>query len=580
MQINPTTAYDSGGSIDTSMRKRLLVRKNSLWTERSTWDTHWREISRYQQPRLGRFFSTEVNDGKKRHQNIIDNTAVLAARTLAAGMMSGMTSPARPWFKLALQDSELMEYGPVKAWLHEVNQLMLSIFSVSNTYRSLHSCYEELGLFGTWADFVLDDFDNVIHHYPLTVGEYALGHDYKGNVDTLYRDFQMTVSQLVGQFGLENCSKTVQNMYKRGNYDAWVNVIHAVEPRHDRDVRKRDSLNAKFKSIYFEPQCDDGYEKYLRESGFDRFPALCPRWVVTGNDIYGQSPGMEALGDVKQLQREQLDKGQAIAYKVRPPLQMPTAYRNAEHNALPGGIMFVDSASPTGGVRTAFEVNLDLNHLLEDIRDVRERVRAAYYADLFLMLANDTRSGVTATEVAERHEEKLLMLGPVLERLHNELLSPLIDITFERVANAGLLTGKRQPPPELEGMELKVEFVSVLAQAQRQVAAGGMDRLLGTVSQIAAVKPEVLDKVDFDQVVDDYAEIFGVNPEIVIPDDAVAEMRTQRAQQMAQQQAAASAPAMVDTAKTASEIDVDNMRNVMQGLQGYDTVSPQRTVWG
>lgn len=554
-------------------RARKMQRKAAMWTERSSWDSHWREISQFQQPRLGRFFVTDRNNGNKRHQHILDNTALYASRTLAAGMMSGMTSPARPWFKLALRDRELMEHGPVKHWLHRVTGLMLSIFASSNTYRALHSCYEELGLFGTWASFVLDDYENVIHHYPMTVGEYALATDHRGVVNTLAREFQMTVAQMMGQFGREACSQTIRNMADRGQLDAWASVVHMVEPRTQRDAAKRDSRNMPFSSCYFEIG-KDNWDKYLSESGFERFPALCPRWLVTGNDIYGQSPGMDVLGDVKQLQQEQLRKGQAIDYKVNPPLQVPTKYKGAQQARLPGGVFFVDQMAAQGGVRSAFEVNLDLSHLLGDIQDVRERIRQGYYADLFLMLANDTRSGVTATEVAERHEEKLLMLGPVLERLHNELLAPKIDMTFDRMAKAGLLTGALQPPPELEGLELKVEFISVLAQAQRAVSAGGADRLLGTVTQLAAARPEVLDKIDFDQVVDDYAEMYGVNPEIIIPDKDVAAIREARAKQMAAQQAAAAAPALVDTAKTASEIDPDGMRSVMQSLQGYDTVTP------
>ena len=561
------------GSGPLNPRQQKLARKAALWTERSSWIEHWREISEYQQPRLGRYFKTDRNRGAKRHQNVVDSTAIFASRTLAAGMMSGMTSPARPWFRLAMPDSDLMEHGPVKAWLHEVRSLMLSIFAASNTYRALHNCYEEIGLFGTWADFVLEDFDRVIHHYPMTVGEYALATDEKGTVNTLCREFQMTVEQMVGMFGRENVSQTVRNLYDRHNYSAWIDVIHMVEPRRKRDGYKVDAKNMKFASCYFEPSRDN-WDRFLRESGYKRFPALCPRWTVTGNDVYGHSPGMDALGDVKQLQQEQLRKGQAIDYKVNPPLQVPTAYKGQSGARLPGGIFYVDAMGQNAGVRTAFEVNLDLNHLLADIEDVRNRIRQAYYADLFLMLANDTRSNVTATEVVERHEEKLLMLGPVLERLQDELLGPLIDLTFDRIVEAGLLTGPRTPPPEIEGVELRVEFVGVLAQAQRAVAAGGLDRLIGTVSTIAAVKPEVLDKVDFDQAIDDYAEMFGVNPKVIVPDAQVAELRAQRAQAMAAQQAAAAAPVAADMAKTMGDTNVDNVESVMRSLQGYDTLSP------
>jgi len=272
-----------------------------------------------------------------------------------------------------------------------------------------------------------------------------------------------------------------------------------------------------------------------------------------------------------QLQHQQLRKGQAIDYQVNPPLQVPTKYKEAAKARLPGGVFYVDSMGPNQGVRSAFDVNLNLQHLREDIVDVRERIRSAYYADLFLMLANDTRSGITATEVAERHEEKLLMLGPVLERLHNELLSPLIDTAFDYAARAGILP---EAPPELEGMELSVEFISVLAQAQRAVATQGMDRLLGTVSQMAAVRPDVLDKLNFDQIVDDYGDAYGVNPKIIVPDSEVAALRQQRAAAMQAQQAAATAPQVVESAKTASEIDTGNLQDVLTSLQGYSNVSP------
>lgn len=551
-------------------RQRLLARKSALWTERSSWITHWREISDYQQPRAGRFVVTDRNKGDKRANHILDNTAVFGARTLAAGLMSGVTSPARPWFRLEIRDKDLMESGPVKTWLHDTAALLRAIFASSNTYRSLHTTYEELGLFGTGASIVLPNFNNVVHHYPLTVGEYALATNAEGEVDTLCREFQMTVAQMVEQFGKDNCSTTVRDMFNRGQYDAWVDVIHLVEPRKERDNTKRDGRNMRFASCYLEPGKDNS-DQFLSESGFQRFPVLAPRWVVTGNDVYGTSPGMECLGDVKQLQHQQLRKGQAIDYQVNPPLQVPTKYKEAAKARLPGGVFYVDSMGPNQGVRSAFDVNLNLQHLREDIMDVRERIRSAYYADLFLMLANDNRSGITATEVAERHEEKLLMLGPVLERLHNELLSPLIDTTFDYAARAGILP---EAPPELEGMDLNVEFISVLAQAQRAVATQGMDRLLGTVSQMAAVKPDVLDKLNFDQIVDNYGEAYGVDPKAIVPDDQVAAIRQQRAAAMQAQQAAATAPQVVESAKTASEIDTGNLQDVLTSLQGYSSVSP------
>jgi hypothetical protein len=550
-------------------RDRLYQRWGSLKTERSTYVTHWKEISDYLLPRSGRYFVTDHNRGERRHNNIYDSTGTRALRVLGAGLMGGATSPARPWFRLATADTDLMDFAPVKLWLSQVQHGMLDIFQRSNTYRALHSMYEEIGAFGTGASMVMDDFDDVIRHHVLTAGEYAIAQNYRGEVTTLYREFQKTVSELVMEFGYDKCSQTVRNLHDRGSLDTWVTIIHGVEPRADRerDVSKRDALNMPFKSVYFELGSDN--DTYLRESGFKTFPALVPRWSVVGGDIYGSSPGMEALGDIKQLQHEQLRKAQAIDYMTKPPLQVPSSMKNREIDMLPGGTSYVDMAGGSAGIKTAFEVRLDLNHLLGDIQDVRGRINQTFYTDLFLMLAGSPTSNMTATEVAERHEEKLLMLGPVLERLHNELLDPLIERTFNRMIESGMVP---PPPEELQGIDLNVQYVSMLAQAQRAVATNGIDRFVGNLGAVAQYKPDVLDKFDSDKWADAYSDMLGIDPELIVSNERVALIRQSRAQaqQAAQQQAqTAQAAATAKDAAAAGGGGEDGLTNAMQMFTGY-----------
>ena len=555
--------------MDANGRKHYLTRWEGLKTERSSWDGHWKELAQYVLPRSSRFLTTDRNRGDKKHNRIYDNTATRALRTLSAGLMAGMTSPARPWFRIATVDRDRMQSQAVKEWCYDVTTLMLRIFAVSNTYRALHTIYDELGLFGTGCDIVMPNFNNVIHHHPNTAGEYAIFTDDFGIPCGMYREFDYTVAQLVKKFGKENCSRAVQNLFDRGGkgLDAWVTVLHAIEPRDQRDYSRIDNKNMPFASCYIEIGADS--DRILSESGFRYFNALCPRWTTTGTDIYGTSAAMDALGDIKQLQQQQLSKSEAIAYKVKPPLQAPVAFKELAHNLFPGGMSFVDSATAQQGIRTAFEVNLDLSHLLEDIHDVRGRIDRAFYADLFLMLANDPVGQKTATEIAERHEEKMLMIGPVLERLHNELLDPLIDITFAECAEAGILP---QIPPELEGQDLKVEFVSVLAQAQRAIGANGLDRYIGTVSAVASVKPDILDKLNVDELADYYADILGVEPRLIIPTDQAAIVRQQRAQQAAMANAAEMAPKVSSAAVDMSQIQQQNpgaTGNMLRALTGY-----------
>lgn len=570
--MQPGTQRRQEWDREAPTREDLLRRFSMLKAERSSWWPHWREISDNMLPRSGRFFASDRNRGAKRHNTIYDSTATRAIRILAAGMMGGMTSPARPWMRLGSGDSDVEKSPAVKQWLADVTHLMLKVFAKSNTYRTLHACYTELGAFGTWAGIIDDDFDNLIHHHPLTVGEYCIGADMRGNVDTLFRECDATVHGLVQRFGLDAVSSHVREQYNAGNLDAWVTIIHAIEPRRVRDSRKRDALNMAWRSVYFEASCDDR-RRVLSESGYPAAPMLAPRWDVSGGDVYGNSPGMEVLGDVKQLQHQQLRKAQAIDYQVRPPLQLPTSMRGQEANFMPGGHSYVDNPAQAAGIRSAWDVSLRLDYLLQDMQDVRERINAGFSADMFLMLASigpDTK--MTATEVAERHEEKMLMLGPVIERLHFELLSPLIDRTFERLVQADVLP---PAPPELQGRPLQVEFVSTLAQAQRAIGVNTIDRFVLALGTIAQVKPDVLDTVDADALSLRYADRLGLDPDVVVSGKRLAMVRERRAQAQAQAQAvaqaeqAASAAQKLGTVSTGPAPEDNAASSVMDAFAGY-----------
>lgn len=513
-----------------NLKQRCSQRWEALKTERSSWMSHWQEISEVLTPRTGRFLASDNNRGDKRHRAILDNTGTRALRTLAGGMMAGMTSPARPWFRLTTMNPELDESYEVKKWLGDVTGLMQLVFNKSNVYRALHTAYEELGAYGTSATIILEDADNVIHCMPLTIGEYAIATDGRGKVNTLYREFRMTVSQLVQEFGYENCSGAVQSMFNQRQYDQWVTVVNAIEPRNMRDPEKLDAKNMPYMSVYFEPGGEEG--KVLRESGFRSFPVLCGRWGVSGGDIYGTSPGMEALGDLHQLQQEQMRKSQAIDYQSNPPVLVPADLKDDESSIVPGGTVFIDSASQAQMVRSAFDVPLRLDFLLQDIQDVRGRINEAFYKDIFMMLTEQGGNRMTATEVAERHEEKMLMLGPVLDRLNSEMLDPLITLVFNRLLDNGMLPPL---PEELAGIELNVDFISILAQSQKAVTTNAIDRFTNTMGVVAGMKPEVLDKFNADRWADLYADSLGIDAQLIVPEKLVAEIRMQRAQAQQQQ---------------------------------------------
>lgn len=565
-------------------RDRVLRRVTALTTERASWWTQWKEVNDVLLPRSGRFFVSDTNKGDRRN-DILDDTGTAALTVLGAGMQSGMTSPARPWVRLETQDDDLMNNANVSKWLDEVTRTILSVFARSNTYRSLHQLYEELGAFGTAAAIVVPDYDNIIHHYPLTVGEYCLGTNQKNQVDTLSRHFQMTVGQIVKQFvaptgdrrprsgtwDWSKVSQTIKSLWDNFEEDAWIPLYQLIEPRLDRDARKLDKLNMPWASLYVE---EGGRgDALLSESGYKRFPVLAPRWQTTGNDVYGSTcPGFRALGGIKQLQFEHLQKGRAIDFQVNPPLQVPASMKNQDSDFLPGGVTYTDPmAGSTGKIESAFNVNLRLDHLALDIQDIRQLINRAFYADVFMaMQSRVTGSPITARQVQEEHEEKLLMLGPVVERQQNELLAPLVDMTFEYCLEAGILP---PPPDELQDQELKFEFVSVLAVAQRAVAMAGVDQLISAAASIAAAKqdPSVWDTINTDAAIAKAATYLGVDPEIARGDDEIAQIREARQQAQAAAAKQAQMAQAAETAKTLAQapMNTDNaLTNVVNGFSG------------
>ena len=528
-------------------------RLTALEKERQSFDYHWKDLSENIQPRRGRFFVQDRNRGWKRHNLIVNSTATRALRTATSGLLAGIMSPTRPWFNLDVTQQELGEKPAVKIWLSEVERRMRAIFNQSNLYNMAPSMLSELLLFGTGCMLHVNDKKDIARFYTQTVGSYFLAQNDRHEIDTLYREFQMQVGAMVKQFGLRNVSTQVQRSYDLGDYDLWHDVCHAIEPRVEGSARNPFSTNKPFRSIYFEKTSISEKSSILRESGFDHFPAYCPRWDLTGEDIYGTNcPGMIVLGDVRQLQVQEKRKAQAIDKMVNPPLKAPPSFRNVPVSTLPGGLTVYDEATAlSGGLEPVYQVNPQVNHLVMDIEKTEMRIKDTFYIDLFLAITD--MEGIqprNQLEIMQRNEERLLQLGPVLEQLHGEFLDKLVDRTFIQLQEAG---GMPKAPPELEGQVLKVNYISSLAQAQRAVATGSIERIATFIGGMAEVFPNISDKFDADQAVDEYSSAILAPPRIVRSDEDVAAIREQRAAEAEQAKALEAMTMGAEMAKTASE---------------------------
>jgi len=267
-----------------------------------------------------------------------------------------------------------------------------------------------------------------------------------------------------------------------------------------------------------------------------------------------------------QLQVMQEDKLTAGAKVINPPTIAPADLYTKGVNTQPGGITFIDGtiSSDMMGLRPLYQLNPDFNAQLSLIQDCRDAIAKTGYSNLFLMLTNQDNPQMTAAEIYMRDSEKMSVLGPVIERLEYEKLDKLNERTYAILTRAGVI----QPPPqELQGADLKAEYINILAQAQRIRTLAPMDQFIGRIGNVAAVNPEVLDKVDFDEWTDIYGDVLSVPPSILRDEKLVAAIRQGRQQAQQQAQMAQAGMTAAQGAKTLSEADTGG-NNALTSILG------------
>lgn len=550
------------------LRRQYLTQLAQLRTDRSSWDPHYRDLSEQIEPRRSRFLVQDYNRGEKKNQKIINNTPIRAKATLAAGMQAGLTNQSRPWFRFAAPTPELSEDAAVKAWLHAAENVVREVMARSNIYNAFHVLYGDIATFGTALMYIEEDDEDVIRCWVFPVGSYYLAQDSRGRVDTVFRETSMTVRQLVQEFTLAKCSTVVQAAYAEQQFNRSIPVVHVIEPNRAYEHGKIGPKGMAWKSCWFERDAPDDTQM-LREKGFEEFPAMAPRWMVTGQDTYGSSPGMEALGDCRELQLLETRNAQAFDKAVNPPMQ-GKGVPAKKISLLPGDTTYADSMSPTGGFSPMHEIEPAVLTAFEaKIATIERRINSAFYADLWLALTRQEGT-MTATEVDERRDEKLLQLGPVTDRMGDELHDPVIDRIVGICDRRGMLP---PAPPQLAGLQFKIEYISSMAQAQKLIGTVAIERLMRFVLEAAPLNPDILDSVDFDKTVEEYANALGVPPALARSADAIKAIRDakQKAKQAAamQQQMLAGAQG----AKTLSQADLSGDNALTQLLAANGSAS-------
>jgi len=565
------------------LRGHLETRLVSLRNWRQSWWTqNWSDLAEFILPRRSIWLTqstggnpnpNNMTRGRPLNTAIADPTGTYAVRVCSSGLMSGLASPSRPWFKMIPAVKKLELDQAARNWIDETEDRIYTVLAGSNFYNAFAQECEDIVVFGTGPSICYEDERDLIRFYNPAVGEYYLSSDSTGRIDGLYRLFVMTVSQIVGFFGVENCPPDIQELWnEKGNsLEVERQIAHAIEPNFFVEGSDMSKLSNKFswREVYW--VYGSTSNKPLSIRGFIDQPFTSARWSTQSNDAYGRSVGMDVLPDIMQLQVMTRRMAEAIEKQVRPPLIGDMELKNKPTSTLPGHLTYVSQLGPDKGIRPIYQVNPDVGAMAANIQQIERRIQTGLFNDLFLMLEQKVDEQMTAYEVAQKMQEKLQVLGPVIEGLLSDSLKPKLKRIFSILKRKGMID---EPPPSLKGVPLDIEFVSILALAQKGAATGGIERLMALVGNMSAVYPQAKDNVNVDAVVREYNELLG-NPQKILygPEEVDTKRAMQAKEAMEQQQmmqmgaVADAAGKMAPAAKVLSDVATGQGQEFLAGLQ-------------
>ena len=545
----------------------LETRLAAMRTWRFSWWAYWADLARCILPRRYHWLVTAntMNRGNALNDFIVDSTATLAMQTCAAGMWSGLTPPTRPWFKLGIGVDWIELDDAAKGWLEEAERMLYYVLGQSNFYNIMAQAFQDVATFGTAPVIMYEDSDTVLRCYLPCAGEYYLAVGSRLDVDTFYREMTMTVRQIVDMFRAENCPHVVRQKWVEGggSLETEFVVAHAIEPNFAISKRRGNEKitvvpgSFAFREVYWLKAQQT--ESDLSRRGFHERPFFVSRWSVVSNDPYGRSPGMDTLGDTKQLQMETRRKGEFIEKLVRPPMGANVEMKNEPSSILPGHVTYSNTEGGKKGFWPLFEmVPAALTPMIEDIKEVQERIKRCFFVDLFMAITQ--MEGVqprNELELTKRDLERLQALGPFVNLFETETAAPAVTRALGILMRRKLV---KPMLPSLLGLPLKVECITMMKIAQAASANTGIAGVVAQAIQMSqgakeSGAPDPLDNIDMDEAIRIMAENGQVVSKVIRSANDVTKMRATRAQQQQAQQATALAPAAVSAAQQLSQTD-------------------------
>ena len=558
--VEMTKGVNASYDATLGIKRRVEKLKYKMEQERAPFIEVWKDVNDYILPSRGMSWLREDRSSPI-SSKILDNTASLASDILVSGLLSGMAGPTIRWFALEHPDFRANEIYEVQEWTHESSEITHSNLLKTNAYNNFNLVFKDCSGFGTAAMLMERDFKNYLRTEVFEAGSYLISQNANKEIDTFIRETRMSVRQIVEKFctnpltneaDLSNVSNSVAHNWKKGNHEEQVNITHAIYPNEKYDPMVKSAFyNKKYRSVYYEGGSGNGMgssygvssdskgnihnQKVLYVSGYSFFPVLCPRWQRNSTDAYGvDCPAWQSLGDVIELQSLRQDKLDNSAQYSRPAMIGPTDLENAGPSLIPNSTVYFDEREDQKGFRPIVQTNMNyVAALSQDEQIIRERIENAWYKKVLLAII-DKNAEMTKYETMERLQEKKQILGPMNIQFIRDFLEPFINNAFTIFAERGLYA---PAPSEIQGTDLKIEYVSDIAKAQRTAGVRDIEDFMMFAMQTSQSNPEVMDVVNFDEGMREIVERRGIPPSLIRPKDMVAKMREQRRQrQMMQEQ--------------------------------------------
>jgi hypothetical protein len=516
----------------------LQERNSELETNRRTWEEQWRTIRELVRPVVPEFsesVSAHTKDrGRRLHSAIFDSTAPWAAETLASGLQSFLLSPGERWFSLGIKSIDPAQLKRTdREYLEETSDSIYHHLTIPevNFNPSINETFLDLVSFGTGV--LMETFNPrnqtlLFRAYPLS--DCYIDEDADGEVDTLYRHTRMTLRQIQQQWP----DYTPKD---KTNEDDKFTVVHAVQPRTDRDIESRATTQMKWAEFYFIKEEDE----VLEEGGFENFPYLVPRWSKLAGEKYGRSPAMQCLPDIQMVNRMKREVLVAAQLANRPPIIMPEDGFILPLSHKPGAMWFksVGTENPE-----PFNSGVRVDIPMEIIQDTQQMITRCFLLDF---LQNDfKKERQTAFEISDRRDEKLRSISPTLERLKTELLGKLLKRSIHIFEDKEFL----KPPPFEDGTIFDVTYNSPAARAQLGTKAVEIGRFLQDMAPIAQILgPDVMASISVDGVAEELQKARGVSVKILKTKEEKAQAQEQAQQQQQMEQLPGAAKSIRDLAE-------------------------------